>query len=211
MTKTLVLETDDGTSEFAMRPLDRTAGQRSRKKLAVDAQGRECRRALMTHDGLLMAAGAVAALYEDSEGNAVESGNILQTDSDGNTLRNLPATLGRPQRPVGPVGPEELLDHVAVKAYTLSPLVLARDLAESLGNGAIYRVACRARPSPADMPSFLLGNGHGVFLLQCRPCLAEFVRHDQPVLLEEDLDDEDDFWEDWSMNASHSETGDDSW
>jgi len=211
MTKTLVLESDGGTSEFTMRPLDRATGQRSRKTLAIDAHGRECRRALMTHDGLLMAAGAVAALYEDSEGNAVESGNVLHTDSDGNTLRNLPATLGRPQRPVGPVPPEELLDHVAVKAYTLSPLVLARDLAEALGSGAIYRVACRARPSPADMPAFLLGNGHGVFLLQCRPCLAEFVRHDQPVLLEEDLDDEDDPWEDWSMNTHNGGMGDDSW
>lgn len=211
MTMTLVLETDGGTSEFAMRPLDRAAGQWRRKKLAVDVQGRECRRALMTHDGLLMSTGAVAVLYEDTEGNAVEPGNVLQTDGDGNTLRNLPATLGRPQRPVGPIPPEELLDHVAVKAYTLMPLVFARDLAEALGNGAIYRVACRARPSPADLPAFLLGNEHGIFLLQCRPCLAGFVRHDQPLVLEDGLDDEDDPWEDWSMNTPHGGTGDDSW
>ncbi len=211
MTMTLVLETDGGTSEFTMRPLDRAAGQRNRKKLAVDAHGRECRRALMTHDGLLMAAGAVAALYEDVEGNAVEPGNVLQTDGEGNILRNLPATLGRPQRPVGPVLPEELLDHVAVKAYALIALVLAHDLADALGSGAIYRVACRPRSSAVDMPAFLLGNGHGIFLLQCRPCLAEFVRHDQPVLLDENLDEEDDPWEDWSMNTHNGGTGDDSW
>jgi len=41
MTITLVLETDGGTSEFTMRPLDRAAGQWRRKKLAVDVQGRE--------------------------------------------------------------------------------------------------------------------------------------------------------------------------
>lgn len=211
MTMMLVLETVGGTSEFSMRPLDRGAGQRRRKKLAIDVQGRECRRALMTHDGLLLAAGAVAALYEDVDGNAVESGNVLQTDSDGNTLCNLPATLGRPQCPVGPVPAEELLDHVAVKAYTLMPLVVARDLAEAINSGAIFRVACRARLSPVDLPAFLLGNGHGIFLLQCRPCLAEFIRHDQPVVLDEYLDDEDDPWEDWSVNTSHGETGDDSW
>lgn len=52
---TLVLETDGGVSEFVMKPLERALGWRRRKRVAVDAQGRECRRALMSHDGLLLA------------------------------------------------------------------------------------------------------------------------------------------------------------
>ncbi len=208
---TLVLETDGGVSEFMMKPLERALGWRRRKRVAVDAQGRECRRALMSHDGLLLVPGAVAALYEDADGNTVEPGDVLQTDADGNILRSLPATLGRPQHPRGPVAPEELLDYVTVKAYALTALVLARDLGDALTGGAIYRVACRLHSSTTDAPAFLLGNEHGIFLFQCKPCLAEFVRHDQPIVLDNDLDEEEDSWEDWPMNAFHAGTGDVPW
>ncbi len=207
---TLALETDGGLSEFAMKPLDRPSGRR-RKKVAVDAQGRDCRRALMTHDGVLLTAGAVAALYEDAEGNAVEVGDVFQTDANDNILHNLPATLGRPQRPVGPVAPDELLDYVTVKAYALTALTIARDLGDALAGGAIYRVACRLCSSTTDAPAFLLGNEHGIFLLQCKPCLAEFVRHDQPVVLDDGLDDEEDPWDDWPLHTSSVDAGDDPW
>lgn len=208
MPMTLILETDDGISEFVMKPIGRKTRQSVTKKLAVDCRGRECSRALMTHDGLLLGSGAVADLYEDSDGNSVEHGEIVETDANNVTLRNLAATPGRPQRPVGPVAPEELLEHTVIKAYALIPTVIARDLRDSLADADIYRVAFRPRASVMDSPAFILANTSGIFLIQCKPCLIEFIRLDQPVILEDEPDDEDDLWDDWQMNSTDTAGGD---
>ena len=211
MPLTLALETDGGISEFTLHPVDRKSRQRITKKLAVDPQGRECSRALSTYDGLVLHSGAVAQLYEDLGGNSVEHGNVLQTDEMGATLRNLAATVGRPQRPVGPVLVDELLEHTVLKAYALVPTVVARDLRDSLSDGDIYRVAFRPRASVTDNPAFLFSNHNGIFLLQCRPCLVEFVRLDQPIVLEDEVDDEDDLWDDWQMNTGADAIGGETW
>jgi len=208
MPMTLILETDGGISEFVMKPIGRKTRQSVTKKLAVDCRGRECIRALMTHDGLLLGSGAVADLYEDSVGNSVERGEIVETDANGVTLRNLAATLGRPQRPVGPVAPEELLEHAVMKAYALVPTALANDFRDSLACGDIYRVAFRPRASVVDNPAFILANASGIFLVQCKPCLIEFIRLDQPVILWDELDDEVDLWDDWQMSSTDTAGGD---
>jgi hypothetical protein len=205
---TLILETDGGISEFVMKPIGRKTRQSVIKKLAVDCQGRECSRAMLTHDGLLLGSGSVADLYEDSDGNSVEHAEIVETDGNNVTLRNLAATVGRPQRPVGPVASEELLGHTTVKAYALIPIVIAGDLSDSLLGGDIYKVAFRPRPSVVDSPAFVLSNANGIFLIQCKPCLIEFVRLDQFIVLEDETDDEDDLWEDWQTNSTDTVGGD---
>ena len=211
MSLTLVLETEGGVSEFLMKRVDRKARQGVRRKTPVDAQGRECSRALMTRDGFLIAAGMVAELYEDVDGNSIERGEVHQADADGNLLRNLPATLGQPQRPVEPVDSNELLEHTVVKANALVPTTIARDLADSLVGGAVYRVVCRARAVTVDLPAFILANATGLFLLQCQPCLAQFIRREQAVALEEDIDDEEDAWDDWHVEAQMNLAGDEAW
>ena len=208
---TLILETDGGTSEFAMKPIDRKTRQSVTKKLSVDSQGRECSRALMTRDGLLLGSGAVADLYEDSDGNSVERGEMIETDDNNVTLRNLAATVGRPQRPVGPVASEELLEHMVMRAYALIPTVIAHDLRDTLVGGGIYRVAFRPRASVVDSPAFVLSNTKGIFLIQCKPCLVEFIRLDQPIVAEDETDDEDDLWDEWPMNSSADQGGGDTW
>ena len=210
MPVTLILETDGGVSEFVMKPIGRKTRQSVTKKLAVDCRGRECIRALMTHDGLLLGSGAVADLYEDPDGNSVERGEIVETDANNVTLRNLAATVGRPQRPVGPVASDELLEHTVMKAYALMPTALANDLRDSLAGGDVFRVAFRPRASVVDNPAFLLSNRNGIFLVQCKPCLVDYVRLDQPVILEGELDDED-LWDDWQMSTTGENTGGDAW
>ena len=205
----LLLETDAGVSEFVLKPVDRTTRQTVTRRLAVDSQGRECGRALMTHDVLLLGAGAVADLYEDNDGNSVEHGDVVAVDDDGDLLRNLPATIGRPQRPVGPVPVVELLEHMVTKAYALIPMAAACDLANSLAGGDVYRVSFRPRASVVDHPAFVLANPTGVFLVQCKSCLIDFIRLDQPIVLEDELYDEDDLWEDWQIDGNSN--GGESW
>ena len=203
----LILETDGGISEFAMKPIDRKTRQSMTKKLAVDSQGRECSRAMLTHDGLLLRSGATGDSYEDEDGNSIDHGEVVQTDENSNILRNLPVTTGRPQRPVGPLPIDELLEYTVIKAYALIPMVVSHDLQSSLTGGDIYRVAFRPRASVVDNPAFILANGSGMFLLQCKTCLVEFIRLDQPIVLEDDIGDEEDLWDDWQMNASADTDG----
>ncbi len=94
-----------------------------------------------------------------------------------------------------------------MKAYFLLPVVIARDLHDSLAGGDIYRVAFRSRASVVDNPAFILGNGSGIFLIQCQPCIFEFIRLDQPVLVDDETDDEDELWDDWQMHGSTDVTG----
>lgn len=202
----LLIETDGGISEFVLKPIDRRTRQAVTKRLAVDSQGRECGRALMTHDGLLLGSGAVADMYEDADGSSVEHGEVVAIDDSGNVLRNLPATTGRPQRPVGPVPAEELLEHVVLKAYALIPIAIVCDLSDSLASGDTYRVAFRPRATLVDHPAFVLSNANGIFLLQCKSCLTEFIRLDQPIVLEDDVD-EDDLWDEWQVNSDSTGGG----
>ncbi|MHB9038425.1 MAG: hypothetical protein ACYC64_17375 [Armatimonadota bacterium] len=200
MSMILTLETDRGISEFVMKPIDRKTRQAVTKKLAVDSLGRECNRALMTYDGLLLGSGSVSDMYEDLDGNTIEQGDVMKVDFDGNILRNLHSTIGRPQRPVGPIPADELLEHTVAKAYALAPIAIAPDLSDSLAGGDIYKIAYRPRASTVDNPAFILANTTGVFLLQCKLCLIEFIRLDQPIILEDELDDENDMWDEWEMN-----------
>ncbi|MHB1462511.1 MAG: hypothetical protein ACYC1M_14585 [Armatimonadota bacterium] len=208
---TLVLETDGGISEFVMKPIDRKSRQATTKKVAVDSQGRECSRALLTRDELLLGSGSVTDSYEYKDGNCVEHGEVMQVDECGHTLLNLPATIGRVQRPVGPVEVELLLEHTVIKAFALLPAVIANDLRDSLASADIYQVAFRPRASVVDHPAFMLANSTGIFLLQCRPCLTQFIRLDQPVIHDSELDDDEEQWDDWQMSGHADSFGGDAW
>lgn len=75
----LLVETDGGISEFVMKPIDRKTRQAVTKRLAMDSHGRECGRAMLTHDGLLLQSGSTTDLYEDADGNSVEHGEVMAT------------------------------------------------------------------------------------------------------------------------------------
>ncbi|MHB1000859.1 MAG: hypothetical protein ACYC27_16580 [Armatimonadota bacterium] len=196
---TILVETDGGISEFVLKPIDKTKKDKKVKRIAVDSNGSECRRVHVTHDGNILHPGCTADLYEDADGNAVEHGDLLQTDAEGRLLRALPATTGRPQRPIGPIPVEEVMLCVVTRAYALSPVSMARDLCDSLHSGDIYRVSFRPRAAVIDYPAFLLANDTGIYLLRCEPILTEYIRLDQPVILDE-ADYDDDTWDDWEMS-----------
>ena len=186
----LILETEGGRSEFALRPIGRENAGTACKRIAVDTKGRPCRRALLTQDGLLLPKGATAEGYEDGVGNSAPRGEVVAVDDAGVMLRELPSTSNRPQRPVGPVSIEELLEHVTLKAYVLKPRSLAPDLARFLARGEIFRVEWRPRKSVHNQPAFLLGNDTGYFLLRCEAISAEWVQRENPVQWDDVAEDD---------------------
>lgn len=205
---TLILEVDvpTGRSALSLMPVDRTVLRRHRR-VALDTQGRVCQTAWRTWDGVHVLPGALADGYEDPDGATVPRGEVVATDAQGCPLRQLPATAGRPQRLEGPVLPDDLLAHVVTKVYAVTAHHLDPTLRHSLGQGDIYRVAFRPRPSTSDPPAFLLANAHGIFLLQTAPCRLDWLTHEQLMPLDLPADDEEDApaWGDWL--ADYAEMG----
>jgi len=198
MTQILEVETPTGRSSFLLKPLERSMLCRHRR-MALDAQRRVCRTAWRTWDGVPVLPGALADGYEDPDGTTVPRGEVVATDAQGRLLRQLPATAGRPQRLEGPVPPDGLLAHVVTKVYAVTAHQLDPALRHALGQGDIYRVAFRPRPSISDPPAFLLANAHGIFLLQAAPCRLDWLTREQRAPVEVIADEEDDApaWGDW--------------
>jgi len=195
MPMTLLLETDDGISEFALTSVERKG--KKAKRIAVDSEGRQCKPMLMTHDGHILPSGSTALLYDDGDGNTIDRGEIVETDEYGNLLRTLPSTIGRPQRLSETVQPEELLEYVMQKAYALTPMILVSDLKELLAEGCILKVPFRPRASSTDNPAFILSNSEGMFLLQGQQCRMDFVTLDQSITVSDENEDEDSWDEAW--------------
>ena len=192
MSLTLMIETDDGISEFALMPVEKK--RKTTRRIMVDSDGRECKSMLMTYDGHTLISGSTALLYDDGSGNTIDRGEIVEVDEHGNILHALPSTIGRPQRLSEPVQPDELLEYVIQKAYALTPIVMTSDLKELLASGCIFRVPFRYRASSTDYPAFILANLNGIFLLQGKECHMEFVILEQSISIQ-DPDEDDESWD----------------
>lgn len=206
MTQSLEVETSTGRSAFLLTPVEQTTLRRHRR-VAVDAQGRVCRTAWRTWDGVPVLPGALADGYEDPDGASVPRGDVVATDAQGRLLRQWPATTGRVQRLEGPVPVDDLLAHAVTKVYAVTPHQLDPALRQSLMQGDIFRVAFRPRPSTSDPSAFLLANAHGIFLLQAAPCRLDWLTREHMVPMESIADEEEDaqLWGDWL--ADYAEMG----
>jgi hypothetical protein len=159
-------------SKFAMQPIDRKGLYGYRRRIALDSQGRECVTAHLTRDGrFLLPAGSTAYVYVNEHGDAVErSGVAVARAGDGSDHGGLEIQ--------GPVPIEELLDHVAIKSYVLSPKLVDPRLLKVLRGGEIFRVPSESGSTPSSA-SFLLANKHGAFLVRAAPCGFDFVGLEQ--------------------------------
>ena len=195
---TLLIETDDGVSEFALTSIERRG--KKTKRIAVDADGLECKPMLITHDGHILSSGSTTLVYDDGGGNTIDRGEVVEVDEHGNLLRTLPSTIGRPQRLSEPMQPEELLEYLIQRAYTLTPVTLASDVKELLADGCIFKVPFRPRSSTLDNPAFILSNSNGIFLLQGKQCRMDFVTLEQPIGIQEEDEDDDSWDEAWECD-----------
>ena len=157
-------------SRFAMQPIDRKGLYGFRRRIALDNQGRECATAHLTRDGrFLLPAGSTAHVYVNEHGDAVERSGVAVARADDGS-RGLEIQ--------GPVPIEELLNHVAIKSYVLSPKLVDPRLLKVLRDGEIFRVLSDSGSTSASA-SFLLANKHGVFLVRTVPCGFDFVGLEQ--------------------------------
>jgi hypothetical protein len=183
-------------SLFELTPIDRSRLYGRKRRIGLDASGNECRNAHLTRDGrFVLMPGDTATLYVDEHGNQVDRAELRTTDDEGRPVEVLESTLRTPQLLGAPVTVEIFLSHVVKSAYHLRPLELAPSLAEALDTGVILPIPFIPRRTTSRIPSFLLSNDTGVFLVQAHPCEMTFIGPDDPLTELTELEDEDSLYE----------------
>lgn len=177
---------------FAKSEIDRARLYGLRKLVALDAEGHECKSALLTRDGrYMLPTGSTADLYLDDSGDAVARRELVAATEARATLPAAPTTANSSLEIEGPITACGLLDYAVTRVYALHPVAVPAKLAQALGAGALFRVPYRSRPGATETPAFLLASEAGAFLILADPHGFDFVGPDQPVLPAEDPDEDD--------------------
>ena len=202
MARTLEVICQGTRARFRVAKIERRKLYGYKRRIGVDAAGRECSAVLLTQDGQhLLPAGATADLYLDGQGEVVDRKDIMACDAEGRPLPELPATNGAPQELLGPVSPEAILDCVITDAYQVDFESLDNSLRTSLERGDIFGFTFRPRATHIDSPAFLLANESGVFVLVGREAHFDFVGLAQtpPAIETDDADGDEPFGLDFEM------------
>ena len=171
MERTLEVACEGTASSFTVRKLSRATLYGSKRRVPVDAEGRECKAAALTRDGrFLLPPGTTATLYLDDRGDAVERGELRSMGGgrDRASVREARAAEAA-----------ELLDGSIRQVYALAPVAVSGQLDELLALTGI----CRLDGDDAGRESrFLVKNDAGYFLMVGEPSGFGFVGPDQADL-----------------------------
>lgn len=187
MAREIAVVREGRESRFGFERVSREKLYGSRRRVAVDDDGEECRLAELTRDGQLLLPGSTAQLYVDQAFDVVERDRLQAVDASGQPLEPVGSTLGVPQELIGPVPAERVLDCETNAVYQLEPSEIDAELLRSLEAGAIYETRFSFRGGYALSPLFLVANEHGLFGLVADEVGFEPLRRDvAPAASEED-------------------------
>jgi hypothetical protein len=178
-------------SSFTVNKIARSKLYGSKRRIAVDAHGQECSRAVLTRDGRhILPNGATATLYLDEQGDVVERSQLISPE--GETAKPGESNINRTLELGQAVEAAEILEYSITHAYALEPVFISVELEASLSRGAIYRL-----PECNGRQTFLIGNNAGYFLVG-EHAGFEFIGLAEadlspPDLEAEDMDDDLDF------------------
>jgi len=167
---------------IALHRVDRSRLYGSSRRIGLDAKGRECATALLTHDGRhVLGPGSTAGMYLNEKGDLIVREALARVDERGQPTSSEIADQSRPHELTGPVPAEALLECVVAAVYAVDASELDSTLSAALSRGDIFHLPDKG---------FLLTNEHCVFLLAAKPMRFDFVGRDRQIILEEDDDNE---------------------
>ena len=191
MAKPIIIRKDERDSIFQLKKIERKKLYGFRKRLAVDENNDECKRASLTEDGqVLIKSGMTSQGWFIEGGKQIESSEIGVIDEDNNELELIPSTLGVNQNLEGPLNPKELLDMTVTTVYSLLPDQISKDLESSLDKGEIWKFSFNFRADYRMETGVILKNDAGYFAIIGIPNQINMLSHNAP--LPEDDDDEED-------------------
>ena len=192
MAKPIIITKDDKDSIFQLRKIERKKLYGFRKRLAVDENNEECKRASLTEDGqVLIKSGMTSQVWFIEGGKQVESSEIGVIDEYNNELELIPSTLGVNQNLEGPINPKELLDLAVTTVYSLLPDHISKDLESSLDKGEIWKFSFNFRADYRMETGFILKNDNGYFAIIGIPNHINMLSHNAPLPEEEEDDDDE--------------------
>ena len=192
MAKPLVVSFEGVTATFPITLLDRSKIYGSKKRVAIDSQGRTCTRAALTTDGAtLIVAGMTAQGYFTKAGRPVARGEMVGIDAEGKIVEVKPSTLGVAQEAHGPVEHSELLNLAVQSVYFLETDEDKSGVAERLKGGAVLKVAFNYAAGLGVETAYLVGNDAGCFAIVGTPVADQWVEEGQQFVQLEESDDAD--------------------
>jgi hypothetical protein len=184
----LVILTHQGTnSSFQPIKIERAKVYGAKKRIALDASGKECTKVALTADGQhLLKSGCTAQGYFTASGNLVSRSDMVGIDAEGNIVQIKPSTLGAPQALIGPVDPINLLSLAIQSVYYLDPVEVDLDLAQTLQAGDIYQCPFNFSAGLEIETAYILSNAEGYFALVGKPMDTRWIEQGEVFVTAED-------------------------
>ena len=193
MPRPLVVSLNGSESRFDLKKLQRADLYGRRKRIALDATGKACRRAALTGDGqYLLTSGMTSQGYFTDAGRWVPNSELQGISPDGTLVERKDSTLGVPVS-LEEVEATVLLDHQIASTYALDIQTLDPRLASALRDGKLFRFAFNYRSDFHEETGFLVQNDAGIWALVGQPEAAVWL---DAAALPPPEEDEDDFEDD---------------
>lgn len=196
MPKPIILNKNNCSSIFHLKKIERKKLYGFKKRLAIDENNNECKRASLTEDGqILIKSGMTSQGWFVEGGKQIESNEIGAIDENNNELELIPSTLGINQNLEGPSDPKELLDLSITNVYSIIPDEISEDLKSSLERGEIWKFNFNFRADYRMETSYILKNENGYFAIVGIPYNIKMLTPNEvpPEDEDEDIGDEIDF------------------
>ena len=195
MAKSVILTSGAETLAFSATRVDRSKVYGTRKRIAVDSDGRACTRAALTADGdQLLISGMVAQGHFTSDGLLVARKEMVGLDVEGNTVDVKPSTLGVAQVVEGPVDAIEVLDLEVQSVFYLEPEQASGKLLEKLKSGEVYKCPFNYAAGLEVETAYLVANKEEVYAIVGKPVVERWFEEGEVFTSteeEENLDDLD--------------------
>jgi hypothetical protein len=128
MQRTIEISFKGHESSFKLSRIERSKLYGGRRRIPVDASGRECVRVSLTLDGkFILPPGSTARLYLDESGEVVERDGLQTISPNGDIISHHNASAGIVETGAA-VQVSELLDYAMIHAYALEPVFISPDL-----------------------------------------------------------------------------------
>ena len=186
MPRALVLSLDGEEFSVHMQKVDRERLYGDIEIEAFDEDGNEAVLQILDADGkTLISTGGTSLATLNEDGNSVDRKKLIPITSDGEEIEPVPSSFNAPNL-LYEATMDEYLSHTVKSVYILSPPEGANlDLLDDVLSGdSIYKFDFSYRGGLEYDTAFLIGNEKTVFMIIGTAAALQFVKLNQPSVLE---------------------------
>lgn len=192
MAKTIDIEYQGESVSFSYKPIDRKSLYGYKKRVAFDANGKECIKASLLNDGsLLIRSGMTAQGYFKADGSWVPNSEIEAINLDGSVPEMYEATIGVTVQ-AKEIDSEEALNLRFSNTYLLDAESLPEKIKTALDSGKILSFPFNSKADYNVETGILVANENGYFALIGDPVKYEFTTLQSTVSAEAEADSQED-------------------